>query len=218
MRKIEFLDRARETHGYKYNYIDLPFKIKLSDKINIELNGELYLQTVSKHLMGRCPEKNTLRKTTDEFISESKKIWRDKYDYSLVEYTGSLNTVKIIYDGVVYEQRASSHLEGMAPEFRKNECSIIRDNSRNIENNISIDIEDFLNKYGIDFYQNYKINGAEFDFYLPKIRTCIDFEGKQNLKAKLEYCEDNYIDLIIIKYDQSNIVYEILWGNLKNRI
>jgi hypothetical protein len=218
MKKIEFLDRARETHGYKYNYIDLPFKIKLSDKINIELNGKLYSQTVSKHLMGRCPEKNTLRKTTNEFISESKKIWRDKYDYSLVEYTGSLNTVKIIYDGVVYEQRASSHLEGMAPEFRKNEYSIIRDNFRNIENSISIDIEDFLNKYDINFHQKYKINGVEFDFYLPKIRTCIDFEGKQNLKDKLEYCEDNYIDLIIIKYDQSNIVYEILWGNLKNRI
>jgi hypothetical protein len=218
MKKIEFLDRARETHGYKYNYIDLPFKIKLSDKINIELNGKLYSQTVSKHLMGRCPEKNTLRKTTNEFISESKKIWRDKYDYSLVEYTGSLNTVKIIYDGVVYEQRASSHLEGMAPEFRKNEYSIIRDNFRNIENSISIDIEDFLNKYDINFHQKYKINGVEFDFYLPKIRTCIDFEGKQNLKDKLEYCEDNYIDLIIIKYDQSNIVYEILWDNLKNRI
>jgi hypothetical protein len=218
MKKIEFLEKARETHGYKYNYIDLPFKIKLSDKINIELNGELYLQTVSKHLMGRCPEKNTLRKTTDEFISESKKIWRDKYDYSLVEYTGSLNIVKIIYDGVVYEQRASSHLEGMAPEFRKNEYSIIRDNFRNIENNISIDIEDFLNKYDIEFYQRYKINGVEFDFYLPKIRTCIDFERKINLKVKLDYCEDNYIDLIIIKYDQSNIVYEILWDNLKNRV
>lgn len=218
MRKIEFLERARETHGYKYNYIDLPFKIKLSDKINIELNGELYLQTVSKHLMGRCPEKKTLRKTTSEFIIESKKIWGDKYDYSLVEYTGSLNFVKIIYDGVIYEQRASSHLERMAPEFRKNEYSIIRDNFRNKENNISVDIEDFLNKYDIEFYQKYKINGVEFDFYLPKIRTCIEFEGKQNLKAKLDYCEDNYIDLITIKYDQGNIVYEILWDNLKNRI
>ena len=218
MKKIEFLERSREKHGYKYIYIDLPIIIKLSDKINIELNGELYNQTVSKHLMGRCPEKNIPRKTTDEFISESKKIWGDKYDYSLTEYTGSFQMVKIIYDGVIYEQRASSHLSGMSPEFRKNEYSILRDSIKKTENIISVDIEDFLNKYKIEYLKNYKLNNIEFDYYLTKIRTCIDFEDKQNLKIKLDYCEDNYIDLIIIKYEQENIVYEILWNNLKNRI
>jgi hypothetical protein len=218
MKKIEFLERARETHGYKYKYVDLPIKIKLSDRINIELNGELYSQTVSKHLMGRCPEKNISKKTTVEFINESKKIWGDKYDYSLTEYTGSFGMVKVIYDGIIYEQRASSHLSGMAPEFRKNEYSIYRDKTRDIENIISLDIDDFLNKYRIEYLKKYKIDNIEFDYYLPKIRTCIDFEGKLNLKVKLDYCEDNYIDLIIIKYDQGNIVYEILWDNLKNRI
>ena len=168
--------------------------------------------------MGRCPEKNIPRKTTDEFISESKKIWGDKYDYSLTEYTGSFQMIKIIYDGVIYEQRASSHLSGMSPEFRKNEYSILRDSIKNTENIISVDIEDFLNKYKIEYLKNYKLNNIEFDYYLTKIRTCIDFEDKQNLKIKLDYCEDNYIDLIIIKYEQENIVYEILWDNLKNRI
>ena len=147
MKKIYFLERAREKHGYKYIYIDLPIKLKLSDKIKIELNGELYIQTVSKHLMGRCPEKNIMRKTTSQFINESKKIWGDKYDYSLTEYTGSFGMIKIIYDGVIYEQRASSHLSGMAPEFRRNENSILRDKIKKIENIISTDIEDFFIKY-----------------------------------------------------------------------
>lgn len=218
MKKIEFLDRAREIHGYKYNYISLPIKLKLSDKINIELNGELYTQTVSKHLMGRCPEKNIIRKTTDEFINESIKIWGDKYDYSLTEYTGSFGMIKIIYDGVIYEQRASSHLCGMAPEFRKNEYSILRDKIKKIENIISSDIEDFLSKNKVEYLNKYKLDNIEFDYYLPKIRTCVDFEGKHNLKVRLDYCEENYLDLIIIKYEQENIVYEILWENLKSRI
>jgi hypothetical protein len=41
---------------------------------------------VVKHLIGRCPEKNTPIKTTKEFILESKEIWGSKYDYSLVVY------------------------------------------------------------------------------------------------------------------------------------
>jgi hypothetical protein len=218
MKKIDFLERAREKHGYKYIYIDLPIKLKLSDKIKIELNGELYIQTVSKHLMGRCPEKNIMRKTTSQFINESKKIWGDKYDYTLTEYTGSFGIIKIIYDGVIYEQRASSHLSGMAPEFRRNENSILRDKIKKIENIISTDIEDFLIKYKVEYINKYKLDNIEFDFYLPKIRTCIDFEGKQNLKNRLDYCEENYLDLITIKYEQEKIVYEILWDNLKSRI
>ena len=77
--------------------------------------------------MGRCPEKSIKRKTTEDFILESKEIWKDKYDYSLTEYTGALNNIKIVYNGIIYEQRASSHLLGLAPEFRSNEESLLRD-------------------------------------------------------------------------------------------
>jgi hypothetical protein len=54
-------------------------------------------------------------KTTDEFIRESKEIWGNKYDYSLVLYKGALDKVKIIYDGEIFEQVAVSHLN-YAPE------------------------------------------------------------------------------------------------------
>ena len=121
MKKLEFLEKARNTHGYKYNYLNLSDRITLNDRIEIEYNGEVYNQSISKHLMGRCPEKAIKRKTTEDFILESKQIWNDKYDYSLTEYTGALNNIKIVYNGIVYEQRASSHLLGLAPEFRSNE-------------------------------------------------------------------------------------------------
>ena len=40
--------------------------------------------------------KDNVKMTTNEFIIKSKKVHKDKYDYSLTEYTGSKNKVKII--------------------------------------------------------------------------------------------------------------------------
>ena len=120
MTKYEFLQKSREIHGFKYFYPSLPNKIKNNDIIEIQLNQKIFTQRVVKHLMGRCPEKNTVCKTTEDFITESRKVWGDKYDYSLVNYTGALNKVKIIYDGVIFEQNASSHIRGLAVEAKMN--------------------------------------------------------------------------------------------------
>ncbi len=147
MKKMEFLEKARNIHGYKYNYLNLSDKVTLNDKIDIEYKGEVYNQSISKHLMGRCPEKIIKRKTTEDFILESKKIWGNKYDYSLTEYTGALNNIQIIYNGIVYEQRASSHLLGLAPEFRNNEESLLRDKINQSDLNGIKLIEEFFEKY-----------------------------------------------------------------------
>lgn len=234
MEKINFLDKARNIHGYKYNYFNLPDKITLTDKIKIELDGEYYTQSVSKHLMGRCPEKRITMKSTEDFISESKETWGDKYDYSLTEYTGALNNIKIIYDGIVYEQRASSHLDGMSPEFRKTEESILRDSLRQNDEFGENEIELFLKKYKIEYTKRHKIDGIEFDFYLTSNRSCIEFDGRYHFypidemggletlnrvknedKIRCDYCDDNYINLIRIRYDQIDDIYQILWENLK---
>jgi hypothetical protein len=126
MNRHEFLEKARQIHGFKYIYPTLLPKFVSNDKIDILYKDVLYTQTVSKHLMGRCPEKNTPKKTNEEFISEARKIWDDKYDYSLVEYIGALKKVKIIYDGIIYEQIAISHLSGQAVEFQMNQESFIK--------------------------------------------------------------------------------------------
>jgi len=224
MRKLEFLEKARNTHGYKYNYLNLSDKVTLNDRIEIEYDGEVYNQSISKHLMGRCPEKIVKRKTTEEFILESKQIWNDKYDYSLTEYTGALNNIKIIYNGVLYEQRASSHLLGLAPEFRSNEESLLRDKVYLSDKEGIDDIKEFLDKYQIEYEVNKNLDNNIFQFYIPSKITIIEYLSKEHYlikdldKKKEDYCEDNYIDLIRINYNQFDDIYTILWENLSDYI
>jgi hypothetical protein len=58
--------------------------------------------------------------TTEEFIIRAREVHGDKYDYSLTIYDGALKDVKIIYDNIIYDQLASSHLCGKMPEYRLN--------------------------------------------------------------------------------------------------
>jgi hypothetical protein len=224
MKKMEFLEKARNTHGYKYNYLNLSDKVTLNDRIDIEYKGEIYIQSVSKHLMGRCPEKIIKRKTTEDFILESKKIWGNKYDYSLTEYTGALNNIQIIYNGIVYEQRASSHLLGLAPDFRNNEESLLRDKINQSDLNGIKLIQEFFEKYKIDYEKDKNLDNIIYQFYIPNKRTIVEYLSKEHYlikdldKKKESYCEDNYIDLIRIRYDQFDDIYRILYENLKNYI
>ena len=224
MKRLEFLEKARNTHGYKYNYLNLSNKVTLTDRIDIEYDGEIYTQSISKHLMGRCPEKSIKRKTTEDFILEAKEIWKDKYDYSLTEYTGALNNIKIVYNGIVYEQRASSHLLGLAPEFRSNEESLIRDKVNQSDKEGIKEIKEFLDKYQVEYEMNKNLDNNVYQFYLPNRRTIIEYLSKEHYlikdidKIKKDYYEDNYIDSIRIRYNQFDNIYKILWENLKNVI
>jgi hypothetical protein len=170
--------------------------------------------------MGRCPEKAIKRKTTEDFILESKQIWNDKYDYSLTEYTGALNNIKIVYNGIVYEQRASSHLLGLAPEFRSNEESLLRDKVNQYDKEGIDDIKEFLDKYQIEYEMNKNLGNNIFQFYLPNKITIIEYLSKEHYlikdidKLKKDYYEDNYIDSIRIRYNQFDDIYKILWENL----
>lgn len=344
MTREEFLEKARNKHGYKYEYPNLSEKVLSSDSIDILYKGVLYKQKVVKHiLLGRCPEKNTPIKTTEQFIKEAKEIWGDKYDYSLANYKGATKPLKVIFDGIIFEQIASSHLRGMAPELNMNrdwfikrakdkwgdkydyslveykdckkkvkiiykktgeifeqtphlhlyrapenirlairktteqfikEANIIHDfrfsydKTNYIKNQIKViincpihgDFEQrplshlqgngcpncseskgekiiakYLDKNNISYYRQHKFDDCKnifqlpFDFYIPKYRTCIEFDGKQhyepadffggieafeklktNDRIKDDYCEDNFINIIRIRYDQMYKIDSIL--------
>jgi hypothetical protein len=339
MTRLEFLEKARERHGYKYSYPNLGDKILMGDIIDIIYDGVLYKQKVNKHIMGRCPEKGTPKKTTEEFIKECKQIWGDKYDYSITEYRGALKPIKVIYQGVIFEQIASSHLR-YSPELNMNrewfikrakdkwlnkydyslvdyvnsntkvkiiykktnevfeqtphnhlisspekikfstkktteefirESNIIHDSKYNYgetqyeknnkkviiicplhgkfeitpishlggegcqyceEWNAKKIISKFLNKRKFLYHREYKFHdfkNLSFDFYIPSLRTVIEFNDIQhfqpvehfggidafekikiNDRIKEDYCEENYINLISIKWNQIDQIESIL--------
>jgi hypothetical protein len=118
-RKIseKFIEESKLVHGDKYDYSLVDYKNNRS-KVKIIYNGVIYEQSPQKHLMGSCPEESNQLMTTEDFIKRSIKIHNDKYDYSLVDYKGYGKEVKIVYNGVIYNQLASTHLSGYKPELR----------------------------------------------------------------------------------------------------
>ena len=101
--KDKFIEKARKIHGDKYNYDKVVYiKHDISVTITCPIHGD-FTQTPTKHLSGKgcfkcaCIEKSKkLRKTTEQFIEEARKIHGDKYDYSKLEYINNHTDVIII--------------------------------------------------------------------------------------------------------------------------
>lgn len=95
----EFIRRAREVHGDKYDYSKTEYNGK-EEKVCIicPVHGEFW-QRASSHMRGvgcsRCYYENRLSNTSD-FIKKAKALWGDRFDYSLVEYKDSKSKIKVI--------------------------------------------------------------------------------------------------------------------------
>ena len=95
----DFIIKAKQIHGNKYDYSKVKYK-GCNEKVCIicPVHGE-FLQVAKVHLSGcgckKCHIDNE-SKTTEQFIAEAKQIHGDKYDYSEVEYVNSHAKVCII--------------------------------------------------------------------------------------------------------------------------
>ena len=110
----EFVRRAKEVHGNKYDYSKVDY-VDAKTKVCIICpeHGEFW-QTPGNHLYGQtCPKCLGKYKTTEEFIEESRKVHDNKYDYSKVEYNGSHIKVCIICpEHGEFWQTPHQHLRG----------------------------------------------------------------------------------------------------------
>jgi very-short-patch-repair endonuclease len=109
----EFINKANNIHNNKYDY-SLSNYITSKSMIDIicPIHG-LFSQRTCNHLRGDgCPSCSGNKKlNTIEFINRAKKIHGNKYDYSLVDYKGIDNKVKIICKiHGTFEQTPNKHI------------------------------------------------------------------------------------------------------------
>lgn len=212
---IEFVENSIKIHGNLYDYSMSDYlgnKIKV--KIVCKTHG-IFEQTPNNHISKcqNCPK--CVNIDTNKFIEKCKKIHFDRYDYSIVNYTNARSMIKIICKKHgQFEQRASSHLEGVG-------CPVCK-NSKGEKI-----INDFLVLNNINFIYQKKFENCinkkplPFDFYLPDSNTCIEYNGYQHYSpvkfyggedgfkkrvnndiTKKVFCKSNNIRLIEIKYNE----------------
>ena len=123
----QFIEEAKKIHGDKYDYSLVDYK-NSQTKIKIKCNtcGNIFEQKPNGHLCGRgcyiCRKETIaqkLKKTTEQFIEDAKKVHGDKYDYSLVDYKNNEIKIKIKCNtcGNVFEQIPNNHLHGSGCPF-----------------------------------------------------------------------------------------------------
>lgn len=151
MTREEFTQRAIAVHGDEYSYEHVAEKVLYEGKVCItcKKHGD-FIQLTSNHLAGSgCPQcYGTLKKTTEQFIEDAKRVHGDKYDYSKTVYTGARGKVAIICPiHGEFQQEASSHLKGIG-------CSKCR--------LIAVDTEDFINQAKAIYGEEYSYEKTKY--------------------------------------------------------
>ena len=172
----EFIKRAKEVHGDKYDYSNAEYKganIKL--KIICPAHG-IFEQTPSKHLNRKhgCPICSGQYMDTNLFVQKARKVHGDKYDYSNTNYFNTNTKVKIICPiHGTFEQIPSDHLQSKG-------CPRCKSSKGEAE------IRNYLKEQNIIFEEQKKFKDCKderqlpYDFYVPEKRMLIEYQGNQH--------------------------------------
>lgn len=213
----EFIERSNLNHNNKYDYSNTLY-VNANKKVKIicREHGE-FLQRAHDHLTKGCIKcyYDSRRSNTIDFVSKSKNIHGDKYDYSLAEYKSFNTKVKIICrEHGEFLQTPNNHLN-------KQGCYNCKNNSQ--RSNLDIFIKRSKEKHGDKYdYSKCKYKNIRTDITI----TCKkhgDFLQKPNKHINGNGCPKCKIDNNILtneefvkksisvhgdKYDYSKVEYK----------
>jgi hypothetical protein len=117
----EFIKKAIEKHGDRYDYSKVEYNSYHSKIIIICKEHGEFNQTPGNHLTGygckscgKNKSANNQKKTNDEFIKEAIEKHGEKYNYSKVDYINAKTKIVIICkEHGEFEQIPDSHTQGM---------------------------------------------------------------------------------------------------------
>lgn len=224
-----FIKKAKEIHDNKFDYSETIY-INMRTKIKIKCKkcGKVFQQTPYWHLNSKnCPICfGTHQYTEKEIIEKAKEIHPNEYEYLGIENYKNKNSYLIIKCKKcekIFKQKIASHFSG---------SGCIHCNKSKGENKI----ENWLLKNNIMYEYQKRFSNCKnknclpFDFYLPNYNVCIEFQGqhhyesnryfkhdtleyrRKNDQIKRDYCKQNNIKLLEIKYNDD--IEEKLMENL----
>lgn len=222
----EFISDCIKIHGNDYDYSNVVYKNN-KQKITIRcIEHDLEITLFARsHLSGVGCSKCKIKKIIPRFEI----VHGDSYDYSKSEYNGFKNTITItckIHGD--FEQNPYYHLDGCGCPLCGNISSIGENRIYNffLKNNIEVIRE---HRFSDCKYKN----TLPFDFYIPSMNMCIEYDGIQHFEPveyfggeknfkkqmvkdqiKTDYCENNGISLIRISNNDVNYITERLNGLL----
>jgi len=223
--KLEFINISNNIHNFKYLYDDVLYENnKTPVKILCKIHDYFY-QRPDSHMRGVgckfCGEekyKITQRKKIDVVISDFNKYHNFNFEYDMTTYKNAHTKIKIFCKKCKsnFTQTPNTHLRCGCPICNESKGEKIISNFL-LENNILFDRQ----KTFSDCIYKSKLY---FDFYLPEYNICIEFDGAQHYvpvdffggvdnlivtkkrdTIKNNFCEENNINLIRIKYDDDII-------------
>ena len=227
----EFIRRAKEVHGDKYDYSKTEY-VNQKTKVCIicPKHGEFW-QLPYGHLEGKgCPKcVNNTKLTTEEFIKRARKVHGNKYDYSKVSYKGLEENVCIVCpEHGEFWQRPRHHILGFKCGCPK--CSMSKLESFVIEvlNRNNVEFIHECSKKNLDW-----LGRQRLDIFIPKMKLCIECQGIQHFKPesfggnrnknesleknikndiiKFEKCTKNNIKIIYIVEDKKDVIDNVIY-------
>jgi len=216
--KNDFISECNIIYNNYFDYSQMGDYINSYTKIKIICPKHgVFKQKPSEHLKGigckRCNYNKVY--TTKDFIIKSNIIHNNYYDYTLTNYINTNTKVKIICKKHgIFEQKPFLHLLGKG-------CILCNRSKGEIKIKLLLDKHNIIYDIEKTFNDCRNKNKLRFDFYLPKYNLLIEYDGfhhfneidgfggKEKLlytqkldKIKNEYCLNNNIRLIRIKYDE----------------
>jgi hypothetical protein len=95
--KDDFILRAKETHGDKYDYSEVDY-VNSQTKVTIgcPIHGKFHQTPKNHYTQGCLLCGGKIKLTTEQFVEKARQVHGDLYDYSEVEYVNAKTPVKII--------------------------------------------------------------------------------------------------------------------------
>ncbi len=203
----QFIIEARLIHENKYEYFEQTYvNSKTKIKIRCPDHG-IFSQIPFDHLKGKNCEKCGINirqikqtKPYSKFIEEVKLIHGDKYQYLEETYVNDSIKMTIICSiHGHFNQSPNNHLQGKGcPGCKESKGEKV--------------IGKFLDFHNIKCIRQFKFPECKnilplpFDFYLPDLNMCIEYDGIQHYKPIEKWGGNNYL-VEIQKNDQIKSLY-----------